>query len=272
MRAAPRCRSATTNSVRLSPKPTKPISAACNIVASAGSRAPKASASETLVVPATRPLAPAMNMASCTAIRRVRLLSTAQARQAAAIANGPSILPARNVEPNDNTAPPPMISVMPSAMRRSKFSLNTNQANSAVKQPSRLRMRDAEAASVNCRPYTNRYGPITPPQTMAPSNHQASGPRGTMSAARPWSVARTISSVARPRPEPRYSSPASSSAGSEPASSLASGVLRPNNTAAPIAATMPRSIFIAGAVAGRFRQRDPAPAHRQPACRFQSAR
>src|SRR6202030_4589009 len=94
---------------------------------------------------------------------RVRLLSIAHARQAPAIASGPAKPPARSEGRVDRITPPATIRAIPAAIRRSKFSLNANHANKAVRTPSRLRVNDAEAESVIRRPYINRNGPMAPP-------------------------------------------------------------------------------------------------------------
>ena len=141
-------------------------------------------------------------MASLIEILRVRLLSIAHARQAAAIAEGPTMPPARTAEPVDRTTPPATISAMPAAIRRSKFSLNANQANRAVMTPSKFKISDAEAESVICSPYMSRYGPMAPPKVMAPSNQITSAPRGRTIRVRPGPIARTANRMPRPTPEP----------------------------------------------------------------------
>src|SRR6266581_3416242 len=78
---------------------------------------------------------------------------------------------------------------------------------------------------------------------MAPSNHHTSVPRGRVMLVRPPLATRTTSRAARPTPEPTYSRPASSSGAMLSTSVFARGVLSPNSSAAPIAATTPRSIF-----------------------------
>src|SRR5580658_820847 len=102
-----------------------------------------------LIEPATTPFTQAINMASLIETLRVRLLSMAHARQAAAIAKGPTTPPARTAVPVDRTTPPVTINAMPAAMRRSKFSLNANHASRAVKTLSKFKISDAEAESVD---------------------------------------------------------------------------------------------------------------------------
>jgi len=63
---------------------------------------------------------------------------------------------------------------MPSAIRASKFSLKTNQANSAVRTPSRFRSNDADAADVDISPNMSATGPRAPPSKMAPESHRQS--------------------------------------------------------------------------------------------------
>ncbi len=165
----------------------------------------------------------------------MRLLSIAQARHAAATSKLPvPMLPAP--ASSEASAPPATISAMPNAMRRSKFSRNTNQAISAVNTPSRLSSRDAVEAGVAARPSINRTGPATPPESTAPASQ---GRSAAASRAEP-AAGRNAIHAAKPRPLPAYNSPASRNAGISPARSLAAGVLAPNSRAAASALAMAR--------------------------------
>jgi len=125
------------------------------------------SAIETLTAPAAMPLIAAIVTGSPADILRVRLLSIAQARQAAATNKAPVLTPPNAPGSSETSAPAATISSMPSAMRRSKFSRNTNHAISAVNAPSRLRSSDAVAADAapgtTPRPCISSTGPATPP-------------------------------------------------------------------------------------------------------------
>ena len=74
------------------------------------------------------------------------------------------------------SAPAPM-AAMPSAIRASTCSRNTNQAMSAVNTPSRLSSSPASDASRAASPVMSRTGAITPPATMAAPSHSQSAPR-----------------------------------------------------------------------------------------------
>src|SRR5260221_4654153 len=94
------------------------------------------------VVPAMRPLAIAMKVASLSATLRVKLLSSPHAKQAPTTANAGSAAPKRASPGQLSTMAPATIKAMPSAMRRSEVSLDTNHASGAVEGPSALRMHE----------------------------------------------------------------------------------------------------------------------------------
>src|SRR5258708_6926073 len=79
---------------------------------------------------------------------RVRLLSIAHARHAPAIAIAPHGAPDVGRPAHDSTIPPAVINAIPAAIRLSKFSLNTNQASTAVSTPSKFSSSDALEADV----------------------------------------------------------------------------------------------------------------------------
>ena len=120
----------------------------------------------------------------------------------------------------------------------SKFSRKANQAIKAVKTASRLSNSDATEAGVWTSPSINRMGPRTPPLTMAPTSHGAS--RRVSGASVVGRFRRRSHSAARPVPEPRYSSPASSCGAAPASNSLANGELAPNRSAATSANPTPR--------------------------------
>src|SRR6516165_6654018 len=210
--------------------------------AGGGQGAPSASASAMLVMPATRPLVPAMNSGSLAETLRVRLLSSAQHAQAPITDSAPM----RLVRPvpvvgHASTTPPATMSAMPSTMRRSAFSRNTIHARSAVSTASRFSSSEASAALVRVRPYISRTGPTTPPAMIAPRSHGRSAFE-RLAGSKPASrIKRTIQ---RPIPLPAYSSPATSTGGSAPTSAFAKGVLAPNSSAAASAATIDVSTVI----------------------------
>src|SRR5215472_18435958 len=230
VRAEPRPRSASTKSTRLTPYPTNPTTMAAALHAGGGNRAPRASASAMLVIPATRPLVPAMNSGSPAETLRVRLLSSAQHAQAPATDNAPTMLvrpaPAAG---HASTTPPATMSAMPNTMRRSAFSRNTIQASSAVSTASRLSSSEASAALARVRPYMSRIGPSTPPAMMAPIN-QGHSALDRLLRSRPAS--RATRATQRPIPLPAYRSPASRTRGTAPRSALANGVHAPKSSAA----------------------------------------
>ena len=163
---------------------------------------------------------------------RVRLLSTAQQKQANPTANGPSQesdTAADAPDGQDNTTPPAMIASIPSTIRRSAFSLNTTQASSAVSTGSRFNINEAVAPLVRVKANINATGPRIPPNTIAPSS-QGHSPAPRPEGFQPRS--RTQRTNSKPRPLPRYNSPASITGDTSVPSSLANGVLAPNSAAA----------------------------------------
>ena len=96
----------------------------------------------------------------------------AQARQAA-VTSSVGCQPGQSDWPgHDSTSPPATMAPMPSAMRRSTFSRNTNQASKAVNTPSALSSSDAAEAGMPASPSISSTGPATPPDTTAPASHR----------------------------------------------------------------------------------------------------
>src|SRR6266404_910612 len=122
-------------------------------------------------VPAIKPFNAAICTGSPAETRRVRLLSMPQAKHAPAIPSGPQAALNSGFPDHDSGNPPSVMAAMPSAMRRSKFSLKTNHASKAVKTPSRLRSNDAEDAVVIRKPKSSKIEPSTPPERIAPASH-----------------------------------------------------------------------------------------------------
>ena len=173
-----------------------------------------------------------MNSASEAETLRVRLLSTAQHKQANATARGPtqdcSTLDACP-DGHDKTMPPAIIASMPTTILRSAFSLNTIHASTAVSTGSRLSINDAVAPLVRVNPSIRATGPRIPPNTIAPPSH---GHSLTLSPDFFQPRSRIKRSNTSPMPLPRYNNPASSTGGISVPSSFASGVLAPNSAAA----------------------------------------
>ena len=65
---------------------------------------------------------------------------------------------------------------MPRKMRRSKFSLKTNQASIEVNTPSMLSSSEAAEAEMLLSPTISSKGPATPPAAIAPASHGGSWP------------------------------------------------------------------------------------------------
>src|SRR5450759_1318149 len=187
-----------------------------------------------LTEPDTRPFTEAIQVASVSDILRVRLLSTPQAKQAPRTASvGHS--PANRASPGQlRTTAPATMAPMPSAMRRSKFSLKTNHASSAVNKASALSRSEAPDAGMPVSPIISSTGPTIPPAKIAPANQDSSF-RGRRTAGA--SIRRRYS--VSPTPEPRYSRPANNHGLTASSSHFASGVPAPNNRAAPSAAATP---------------------------------
>ena len=109
----------------------------------AGNAAPSAKASNRLVVPAAKPLMQATQEASFSATLRVKLLSSAQNRQASTTASaGQSDATAwprsKSFCGQLSISAPATIATMPRAMRLPRFSLNTIHASSVVNTASAL--------------------------------------------------------------------------------------------------------------------------------------
>jgi hypothetical protein len=119
LRAVPRLRNASTNSTRLKPYPQKPTMPATRIVLTGGVDIP---------------------------ILRVKLSSIQ--RQAPTIATAPHGTPAGGRCSHASATPPPTISIMPMKIRRSKFSLKTNQSNSELRTPSMLSSKEEYGAGM----------------------------------------------------------------------------------------------------------------------------
>jgi hypothetical protein len=124
-----------------------------------------------LTDPAASPFTIATQLASASDTLRVRLLSMPQDRQAPSTASAGQRLPNCASPGQLSTRAPATIASMPSAMRRSKFSLKTNQASSAVNTPSALSRSDAPEAGMPARPNISRTGPTPPPANTAPNSH-----------------------------------------------------------------------------------------------------
>src|SRR5438034_3970683 len=116
----------------------------------AGRAAPKAAATQRFTVPAARPLMQAILTESPAEILRVRLLSSAQHKQAPATASaGQEVAISPDCQPR--ITPPQTIRDIPNIRRRSKFSRNTNQARRAVNTLSRFSNSDTEIGRASCR-------------------------------------------------------------------------------------------------------------------------
>src|SRR5947207_3437836 len=191
-----------------------------------------------LMTPATEPFVAAMVTGSPPETFWVRLLSMAQHTQAAITASAPAEIPNDPLGCQLRTSPPAMMRTMPSAMRRSKFSWNTNQARSAVNTPSRFSSSDADAAGVERSPAISNTGASTPPNRIAPASHGLSRRESD-----PRSPRRTRPNRPRPAPDPRYRSPARKTGGSSPTRRLAKGVLAPKRVADARARAAPREIL-----------------------------
>ena len=154
----------------------EPDDQSCSDAARRGRVAPSANARIRLTGPAARPFTAASQVASLRAILRVRLLSRPQKRQAPRTAIAGHGLPSSAPFGMLSRTAPATIAIMPSAMRRSKFSRNTNQASSAVKTPSAFNRRDAPEAGMLESPTINRTGAIMPPLRIAPASGSSSLP------------------------------------------------------------------------------------------------
>ena len=97
-----------------------------------GIRLPDARAKIRLIVPATKLFTKVIFKGSLAEIWRVTLLSIAQHRHAAAIKVGPDKLRHSGLPVHERKSPPPIMEIIPSAIRLSKCSRKTNQAKAAV--------------------------------------------------------------------------------------------------------------------------------------------
>ena len=94
----------------------------------------------------------AIQVASVSDTLRVRLLSTAHARHAPSIDNAGHNAVKWISSGQLRIAAPARMTAIPSAMRQSKFSLNANQARSAVNTPSAFNRSEAPDAGVRVSP------------------------------------------------------------------------------------------------------------------------
>src|SRR5881396_4012704 len=113
---------------------------------------------------------PAILTESPAEILRVRLLSSAQHKQAPATASAGHEVATSPVR-QPSTAPPQTIRDIPSTKRRSKFSRNTNQARRAVNTLSRFKRSDTDEAELAARASIRSAGPMMPPEITAPASH-----------------------------------------------------------------------------------------------------
>ncbi len=165
-----------------------------------------------------------------------RLLSMPQQRHAPRIEKEPNV--AQLSPPGkERITPPARIAPIPIAIRRSKFSRNTNHAMDAVKTASMFRSNDAIDPEVLCNPKSRRTGPRIPPKKRAPANH---GRSFLVNRASSVVHARRKAQVKlSPAPDPRYRRAASRKGDTSPRRTFENGVLRPNSNAAPRAAKTP---------------------------------
>src|SRR5439155_3599696 len=129
-------------------------------VGTAGSVAPMITPSAVFTIPATSPLIRAICTGSPPETLRVRLLSTAHARHAPAMASGPHAMPIAGRPPHESTMPPVALNATPTAMQESNFSLKRNHASNAVSTPSRFTKHDTLDAAGAHHPTTNKTGPL----------------------------------------------------------------------------------------------------------------
>src|SRR3546814_18797802 len=136
-----------------------------------GKAAPSASARLKLVMPATSPLIPAMNTASDADTLRVRLLSSAQHKQAVATARLQRMLPtAAPLCGHASNRPPAKINIIPITIQRSEFLSNTTQDQNEVRTSFRFSSRYACDADVWPSPTFRSTGTTTPQPTKDPKN------------------------------------------------------------------------------------------------------
>src|SRR6185437_5351085 len=142
-----------------------------------GSKAPKESASTVFVTPAVSPLIAASTRASLADILRVRLLSSAQHKHAATMADSADKLPADEKRAGQTrTRPPTKMAASPITTRAPAGSLKTTHAKAAVNTTSRFNSREAEAASTCASPVIRRAGATTPPTSVDNANQTQSRP------------------------------------------------------------------------------------------------
>ena len=208
-----------------------------------GSLAPRKNAIDRLTTPATKPLIAAIWTGSPAETFRVRLLSIAQARQAPPMAKAPHGKPIWGLSSRESRIPPMVMTAIPKAIRLSKFSLNTNQARSAVNTPSIFNSNEEVDAGVLASPVISNTGPITPPKRIAPESQGRSVRFNWASEVFRCRPRVMLHHTSRPQPEPKYNRPASRTGSIPLTNSLAKGVLAPNRTAAASAQVTPFSVF-----------------------------
>ena len=200
-----------------------------------------ASASPSMNVPATRPFVRAIATGSRTDNRCVRLLSTAQPRQANTTAAAPRQSPCTSSGAYVRVAAPRAVRTAPAAARRPRCSRNNMTARRIVSGVSRFRRSEPTTAETRARPNSMNTGAATPPVAMTKKRSRKSTPRSRASRGAACGASRAATNVAAasPRPAPRYSNAASRSGPVAGSKSLETGALRPNRTAAARADEMP---------------------------------
>jgi hypothetical protein len=180
----------------------------------------------------------AMIRASAPETLRVRLLSSAHARQADATNKEPKIeVGAAACDRQANRVPPATMARSPAMTRGLVASRKAIQARSAVNTVSRFNRSEAVAASRRRRPVINSTGAITPPTTVAATSHAQSertSPIGDLP--RYWASQTRLT----PTPLPTYRRPATMTGLAPARSSLAIGVVAPKSTADAKAAASAR--------------------------------
>src|SRR3989442_217972 len=127
------------------------------IVPGDGHAWPLARARRMLTVPATRPLTSTIRSGSPSAMRRVRLLSSAQRKQASVTTAAPvAIAGSPGVQPS--TIPPTAMTPAAIATRALRCSPKTMPARTTVKTTSRLRRSAVVVAELRSRPQSKRGG------------------------------------------------------------------------------------------------------------------
>ena len=123
-----------------------------------------------LTAPDAKPLVEATQVASVSDTLRVRLLSTPHAKHAPSTASAGHNPENAAFFGQARIAAPATMAAMPSAMRRSKFSLKANQARRAVNTLSALSNSEAPEADMPLKPTMSSTGPIMPPDRIAPAS------------------------------------------------------------------------------------------------------